>query len=115
MRRAAIPSGIATIVVAGAALVVAVGALVGPRGGPLGLANLLAAHLAIAIRIRRPSAPRRPFACPSRTTRATATQPWRSSTRIDAVFTRGLDPLTIATDCSRPGDHCLVRADLAVP
>ncbi len=177
MRRAAIPSGIATIVVAGAALADVVGAPVGPRGGPLGLANLLAAHLAIAIRIRRPSAPRRPFACPSRTTRATATQPWRSSTRladdlrgalpvlllgdfnvaptepgyqvlaegledvhravglgpgwtwrpsrfeglglgllrIDAVFTRGLDPLTIATDCSRPGDHCLVRAELAVP
>ena len=57
MRRAAVPSGIATIVVAGAALADVVGALVGPRGGPV----------------------------------------------------------TIATDCSRPGDHCLVRADLAVP
>jgi endonuclease/exonuclease/phosphatase (EEP) superfamily protein YafD len=35
--------------------------------------------------------------------------------RIDDVFSRGLDPVAIATDCTRPGDHCLVIVDLALP
>lgn|GEM_PF-5279307 len=35
--------------------------------------------------------------------------------RIDYVMSRGLDPLAIATDCSRPGDHCLVAVDLGWP
>lgn len=33
--------------------------------------------------------------------------------RIDYVFSRGLEPLAITTDCTRPGDHCLVVVDLA--
>jgi len=33
--------------------------------------------------------------------------------RIDYVFMRGLEPLAITTDCTRPGDHCLVVVDLA--
>jgi endonuclease/exonuclease/phosphatase (EEP) superfamily protein YafD len=35
--------------------------------------------------------------------------------RIDYVFSRGLEPLVSATDCSRPGDHCLLIIDLALP
>lgn len=35
--------------------------------------------------------------------------------RIDYVMSRGLDQLAIATDCSRPGDHCLVAVDLGWP
>jgi endonuclease/exonuclease/phosphatase (EEP) superfamily protein YafD len=35
--------------------------------------------------------------------------------RIDYVFSRGLDPVAIATDCTRAGDHCLVIVGLALP
>ena len=114
MRRAAIPSGIATIVVAGAAL-----ADVEVAADPVGIRATNVAPTEPGYQVLAEGL--------EDVHRAVGLGPgwtWRPSRfeglglgllRIDAVFTRGLDPLTIATDCSRPGDHCLVRAELAVP